>query len=269
MDVENPLDNYSPFDKENEKILPKKINNINKTFDEDDDDEIRKMEQRLNILESRLNLEETQLSVAQETGVIDPSANWPAFYPIVYFDIEDVATLLQPFATQAIFSWCLMLIAFSLNWIGCLSLLRAGDSTESPGSKIALASLYLFIIVPLALDLSALSVYKVLKGNPTTFSYLKIFISLGFTLLFESILSLGLESSGSCGFITMLNLLMNGHWLIGFFAIIITILLGYTTYSHYILLTGLWNHYKGTEQGQNLETDVKKSLAVMVVEALK
>ena len=71
MDVENPLDNYSPFDKENEKILPKKINNINKTFDEDDDDEIRKMEQRLNILESRLNLEETQLSVAQETGVIE------------------------------------------------------------------------------------------------------------------------------------------------------------------------------------------------------
>jgi len=268
----NPLENYSPFEHPEQDTRPKKLPSRSYTptpVSEDDDEEIRAYEQRLNVLESRLNAQETQLAVAQESGLIEPPANWPKFYPLVHFDVEEVAPALQSYAHQAMFSWCMMVISFTLNWLCCLTLLKAGDVSTSPGSKIALSSLYLFVIVPLALDLAALSIYRALKDDPSSFTYLKIFATLGFAMAFEGTLSLGLDSSGSCGLITMLTLYEKGYWIIGFIAILVTASFSYTTYLHYKLLVGLWKYYKGTEQGSSLETDVKKSLAVMVVEALK
>lgn len=271
MEDTNPLESYSPFE-QTDKDSTSKAPSTSPTIgaDPEDDDDIRAYEQRLNILESQINSQESILSNAQQTGTLEPPPNWPKFHPMVHYDIEDVPEQLRKFVSEGLYSWCLMALSFGLNWIGCLSLLHAGNSTESPGSKIALSSLYLFIVVPLALDLDAMAIYRVLKSDsPSTLSYMKMFAALGITTFFEGMLTLGLDSSGSCGLITTISLFMSGHAFLGVFSTIITASLGFTTYIQYKLLLSLWAYYKGTEQGENIQDNMKKTVAMMVVDSLK
>lgn len=269
MNDPNPLDNYSPFEQTDR---DSKLNSKSPTIgaDPEDDDDLRAYEQRLNILESQLNSQESILNNAKESGTLEPPPNWPKFYPMVHFDINEVPEQLRKYVSTGLYSWCLMAASFALNWIGCLTLLHAGDSTDSPGSKIALSSLYLFIVVPLALDLGAMAIYRVLKSdNASTLSYMKMFAALGIATIFEGILAIGLESSGSCGLITTISLLMGGHVFLGVFSTIITASLSYTAYVQYKLLNSLWKYYKGTEQGENIQDNMKKTVAQMVVDSLK
>lgn len=269
---ENPLDKYSPFDQTDKDSTSKSVPTSSPTIgaDPEDEEDIRAYEQRLNILESQLNSQESILNSAQDTGVFEPPPNWPKFYPMVHFDIEEVPEQLRKFVSLGLYAWCLMAISFGLNWLGCLTLLHAGDSTDSPGSKIALSSLYLFIVVPLDLDLGAMAIYRVLKSdNASTLSYMKMFAALGITVFFEGLLALGLESSGSCGLITTISLFMGGHVFLGLFSTIITASLSYTSYTQYKLLKSLWSYYKGTEQGENIQDNMKKTVAMMVVDSLK
>ncbi|OHS97536.1 hypothetical protein TRFO_36220 [Tritrichomonas foetus] len=272
MEDNNPLDSYSPFERVEDTNIPSK-ETASPTIGADpdlEDAEIRAYEQRLNILESQLNSQMDQINIARETGSTEPLPNWPKFYPLVHFDIEEVPESLRLFVSEAFYGWFIMAVAFGLNWIGCLTLIRAGNSTDSPGSKIALASLYLFIFVPLALDFDAMSVYKVLKTDtPSTMSYLKIFIFLGITTFFEGILALGLESSGSCGLITMINLFIGGHWFIGLISIIVTCSLGLSCFSHYSLFRKLWSYYRGTADGEDFQGNLKRTFAMAVVDYLK
>ena len=69
---DNPLDNYSPFDEEEKITSTHKSPTISVDYDEDDE-EIKAYEERLNVLESRINAQETQLSVAQENGFVEVS----------------------------------------------------------------------------------------------------------------------------------------------------------------------------------------------------
>ncbi|OHT07467.1 hypothetical protein TRFO_24283 [Tritrichomonas foetus] len=272
MEETNPLDNYSPFDQTEEvKTISSPATSPTIGAEPDiDDAEIRAYEARLNILESQLNSQTEQINVARETGNAEPLPNWPKFYPLVHFDIEEVPEALRVFVSEAFYGWFIMAVAYSLNWLGCLTLIRAGNSTESPGSKIALASLYLFIVVPLALDLDAMSIYRVLKTDkPSTMTYLKIFIFLGITIFFEGMLALGLESSGSCGLITLINLFLDGHWFIGLISILVTGSLALACFTHYKLFKKLWAYYKGTSEGEDLEGNLKRTFAMAVVDYLK
>lgn len=279
---ENPLDTYSPFeDADIHEVKPagqsqdtpntlgaEPISPINDK--NDDDDEIKAYEARLNALENHLNNQATQLSIAQETGNFEEPPNFPKFYPLIHFDIEEVPENLRNFVNTALLGWCFMFGAFLLNWLGCLFLLGAGDSIESPGSKISLSTLYLFVVVPIAIDFDALEIYQALReSNPSNLKFMKIFIFLGVTIFFEGILTLGLESSGSCGLITMISLFTSGHWLLGLFSILVTLCLGFTTYFHYVLASSLWQYYRGTEQGENLQDNMKHTIANVIVDALQ
>jgi hypothetical protein len=245
MSDDNPLQSYDPFhggDPRSPIASPAGSGTA------DEDATIRALEQRLNIWESQLAVQEQQLALAQRTGVIEPPANWPSFYPIVHFDPQSVPDPLRQFTDRAMLGWALMAISFALNFLGCLSLLRAGDAADSPGSKIALSALYLFLIVPIALDLNALAIYRALKtGAPSRLTFMKIFIFLGAATIFQGILTIGFETSGSCGLVTMLNLFVESHPVIGIFALVITAALAASTYVHLALLKGLWNYWRGIE----------------------
>jgi hypothetical protein len=253
LDPENPLDGYSP------------------TFSLDtEDDEIAELERRLNQLEARVSQDEKRIREARETGSFEPAPNWPHFYPFIHFDLREVPEPLQRFVKEAMFGWCCMVIAFIFNFISCLSLLRAGNAADSPGSKIALSGLYLFLIVPMSLDLSALSVYRTLKDTQAgTLSYLKMFLFIAGLTLFQGILTLGLETSGSCGLITALSLFSEGHGFLGVLALIVTLFLFLSTFIHLKLLTGLWRFYRGSREGEDLDLhNVRQSLARLVVESM-
>ena len=271
-DNSNPLENYSPFENADQiSTTTTAVPTTSPTIgaDIDDDEEIRAYEQRLNILESQLDSQTNILNAAQETGTLEPPPNWPKFYPLVHFDINEVPENLRHFVTSSFFGWCIMCATFGLNWIGCLTLLHAGEATDSPGSKIALATLYFFIVIPLALDLDAMAVYRILKSDsPSTLGYLKVFAALGVTTFFEGMLTIGLDSSGSCGLITMICLFTSGHWFIGMLSIIITAGLGFSTFTHYTLVKKLWAYYRGTEQGEHIQDNMKKTVAMMVVDTL-
>jgi hypothetical protein len=267
-DEANPLDSYSPFDANDpERPVSPRLPS-NSVISEED--EIQLLEQRLNILETQVSAQERQLQDARTTGSLEPPPNWPYFFPVIYYDLSEVCDALQGFVKQAMLGWLFMLSSFSLNFLGCLMLLRAGEATDSPGSKIALSALYLFFVVPMALDLTALAVYRLMQNDsPSPLSYFKVLIFLAVSTTFQGILTLGLESSGSCGFVTMLNLLLEGHWFIGIFGLLITLLLGSSTFIHFRLLSGLWGYYRSSEEGRNLDMrNVTATLAPLIVDSL-
>lgn len=268
----NPLENYSPFEQsapipiktttESPSYIPP--SRANKEMDEDE--EIREYERKLSILESQLDQQEIMLQNFQETGEIEPPKNWPKFYPVVHFDIDEVQPVNRTYVNQAMYSWCIMVVAFTLNWVACLSLLGSGGAVESPGSKIALASLYLYLVVPLALDLDALSVYRVMQKEKVSYpSLIKVFVFIGITIIFEFFQALGGESSGSCGLITTLNLLTSAHWFIGALSLIVTLCFAYSLLLEVRLITGLWNYYKGTDVFDDMKKNIKEDAASKVI----
>jgi hypothetical protein len=249
MTDENPLQHYDPFSEPEPR--PTLSPFPPSPAGTDPDQEIRALEEHLNRWERQLNAQEQQLVEAQRTGIIEPPPNWPPYYPFVHFDPSEVPDQLRPFAERAMLGWLLMALSFALNFLGCLSLLRAGDSADSPGSKIALSALYLFLIVPIALDLNAMAIYRALRDNaPSSLTFMKIFIFLGATTLFQAILTLGFETSGSCGLVTMLNLMFESHPFIGLLALVITAALAASTLVHFVLLNGLWRYWRNTDQGR-------------------
>jgi hypothetical protein len=271
MGDDNPIANYSPFETaESKSPQPHSIVSPPVAGDPEDE-EVSKLERRLNILESQISMQEKELTEARETGMSEPPPNWPKIYPIVYFDIKEVPEALQSFVNLGMFGWCCMVVSFSLNFITCLTLLRAGDAADSPGSKIALSALYLFLLVPISLDLNALAVYRDLKSASTrAWSFAKLFIFLGLTTAYQALLTLGLESSGSCGLVAMVNLMINGHGFIGFLSLLVTAGLALSTFVHFRLFTGLWNYYRATGQGGgDIERNLKTVVAEMVVNVLK
>ena len=275
------LDNYSPFEDNEDPIQPvtnsplaakpSTATKISDTLNSNEvtEEQLAQYEEQLNLLEHSLNKQELEISQARQSGDTEPPPNWPKCYPLVHFDIEDVEPSNRGMVHSAFFSWIVMAISFACNWIGTLTLLGVKEGVESPGSKIALSSLYLFILIPLAIDLDALSVYKALSTNGGTFSFIKIFLSIGITCLFEAILAIGLDSSGSVGLITTINLFTQKYIGTGIFGVIVTLLLAASAILHFRLLMQIWNYYRGTEQGSNMETDVRHSVANFVVDSLK
>jgi hypothetical protein len=268
MEDSNPLDSYSPFD--NIDSGPPASGRASYSLTISEDDEIRALEERLNVLESQVNAQEKQLDQARTTGSPEPPPNWPVYYPIIYYDLNEIPPQVQLFVHQAMTGWLCLAVGFAINFVGCLLLLRAGEATDSPGSKIALSALYLFFVVPMALDLTALAVYRLLKpGSANTLSYLKVFVFLFFSTAFQAVLTLGMESSGSCGLVTMLNLFIEGHPLIGIIALAITGLLGWSTWTHYRLLTGLWAYYRTSDEGRNIDfRDMRGTIAPLLATAI-
>jgi len=188
-------------------------------------EQLDEFEERLNLLEHSLNKQEQDIEQLRTSNSYEQVPNWPKFYPMFYYNIEEVPENLRGFVHDAFFSYFFMVITYLINWIGTLCLLRIEDTIDSPGSKIALSSLYLFVIIPLLFDFDTIAVYKVLSTNASTFQYIKLFLALGLTCIFETILALGLESSGSLGLISSIELLSKKHISIGVFGIIITMFL--------------------------------------------
>lgn len=268
----NPLDNYSPFDQgspipiKTTTDTPSYIPPSQTSAENDEDEEIREYQRKLSILESQLDQQEIMLQNYAETGEIEPPKNWPRFYPIVHFDIDEVIPARRVYVNQAMFSWCVMVVAFTLNWISCLSLLGSGGAVDSPGSKIALASLYLYLVVPLALDLDALAVYRIMKIEKGSYiSFIKVFIFLGITIVFEFFQALGGESSGSCGLITTINLFTSAHWFIGTLSLIVTLCFSYSVMLEIRLITGLWSYYQKTDEFDELPNKIKEDVATKVI----
>jgi hypothetical protein len=278
------LDNYAPFDDAagtDAPFLPPEIridpppvrssapSSIAPPSSQDlTEDQLRAYEDRLNMLESSISARETSARQNTTPGG-EPVPNWPRFYPMVHYDIEDVPESLRHFVHEALFAWVLMAIAFLFNWIGCISLISVSDSSiESPGSKIALSSLYAFILVPLAIDLDALSVYRTLATNMSTFGFLKVFLALAITAVFETLMFLGLDSSGSVGLISTISLFGYGHIGLGVWGVIVTLAyLGAVALTLW-LLKRLWSFYKGSTQGADMESDVRRGLAEFVVQRI-
>lgn len=266
------LDNYSPFADNDDVELPKiktdsrpepKTDSSNITLEQ-----LAEYEQRLDLLEHDIINQEENAQNNQGTGVFEPEPNWPSFYPLIHFDINEVDEQYRSYVNEAFFCWVCMAVSFALNFIGCLSLLSTGDSTESPGSKIALSALYLFLVVPLALDLDALSVYEALKRSPSTLAFTKIFICLAVSVIFELVLFIGMESSGSVGLITLINLFVNKCPGVGVYSIFVCIAFAVTSFFTGKFLIRLWNFFRGTEEGGNMDTNLKTSVAQFVVESL-
>lgn len=234
------------------------------------EDQLREYEENLNLLEHQINQLENSNENDRRNGGLnrngpseaDLPPNWPKFYPIIHFDIDEVGENLRNYVRGALLCWIVMAGAFLLNWIGTLTLLSVENTIESPGSKIALSSIYLFILIPLALDLNAMSVYRAMKQNTIyTFTYVKIFLALGFTCLFEFMLTLGMDSSGSVGLISTIDLLIHGNAGCGVFGIFVTLALGASLFLHAVFFRKLWKYYRGTEEGGHMETDIRRSVA--------
>ncbi|EAY17536.1 hypothetical protein TVAG_453640 [Trichomonas vaginalis G3] len=268
------LDNYSPF---NDADLMDELPEIKKTQpsaapakhdDEITQEMLDQMEQRLNIMEEDLKNQE------QRTGPLggflhEPEPNWPKFYPLVHFDINEVDASYRSYVNETFFSWVCMLVTYFLNFIASLTLLSAGDAVNSPGTKISLSALYFFFICPIALDLDALSVYRALKTAPSTLAFTKIFICLALTLIFEFVLAVGAQSSGSVGLITTIDLFASKCVGTGIFGIIVTICFAVTIFFTTKLLIRLWKFFRGTEQGGHMDQDLKLTVAQFVVDTLK
>jgi len=231
------------------------------------EEQLQAYEERLNALENTITGREAQL---RESGrMTDPAANWPKCYPVVYFNINDVPERQRPYVHQALFAWLLMAIAFFCNWIGCLCLIKVSDdSIESPGSKIALSSLYLFILMPLALDLDAMSVYRALQGAPMTFPFLKIFAALSISGIFELVMFLGLNDSGSVGLISTIDLFVGKYVGLGAWGALVTGLFLVSLLLHMRLLRQLWKFYRGAADAATMENDVRRGLTEFVVQTL-
>ena len=86
-------------------------------------------------------------------------------------------------------------------------------------------------------------------------------MALGFTCLFEFMLTLGMDSSGSVGLISTIDLLVHSNYGCGIFGIFVTTALGISLFFYANFLTKLWKYYRGTEEGGNMETDIKRSMA--------
>jgi hypothetical protein len=271
MDEVNPLDSYSPFDTPEPIFARSSLSHPSSTLNPLDDVSLHEYEQRLNALEAQLATQEHQLTIAQQTGAFDSPPNWPRFHPVIHFDPTEIPEHLRGFATEAMFAWSLMSATLALNFVACLALLRAGDAADSPGSKIALSALYVFLVVPIALDLSVLAVYKALRtGGVASVTYMKIFAFVGAITLFLTVLTLGFESSGSCGLVTMINLFVGGHGGIGVIALAVTAGLAGASWCYFRLLKGLLQYYRGTEQGAgDLAHNVRMTVAGLVVGALR
>ena len=112
------LDNYSPFDGENEDMPPLKrqerISN-NKMEKELTAEEIEELERKLDLLEHNINTQEGDLQTRSVN--FEPQPNWPSFYPVVYFEINDVTDELKPYVHEAFFCWCVMAKTFCLKLI--------------------------------------------------------------------------------------------------------------------------------------------------------
>ncbi|OHT08907.1 hypothetical protein TRFO_22399 [Tritrichomonas foetus] len=282
------LDNYSPFTNDENGELPEPLPQINidkpvasssispashTTSSQNNqlsDDYLRELQESVNVLERTVaNQESEAMQNRQFTSTGEPKPNWPKFYPLIHFDMDEVPENNRGFVQEAFFCWFVMLGAFLLNWIGTMSLLSVNDAIESPGSKIALSSLYFFIIVPLALDLDTLSVYRSMLSAVSTFTFVKIFISLGATCFFEFMLTLGMESSGSVGLISTIELFAAKHIGVAVFGLFVTLGLGAACAFHIKLFVKLWKYYKGSEAGGNMETDMKKSMAEYLINTFK
>lgn len=233
------------------------------------EEQLREYEENLNLLEDQIaQLENSNENDRRNGGFrggpteAELPPNWPKFYPIVHFDIDEVGENLRNYVKGAFLCWIVMAVSFLMNWIGTLSLLSVENTIKSPGSKIALSSIYLFILVPLALDLNAMSVYRAMKQSTIyTFTYLKIFLALGFTCLFEFMLTLGMDSSGSVGLISTIDLLIHGNTGCGVFGVFVTLALGASLFMHSVFFRKLWKYYRGTEEGGHMETDIRRSVA--------
>jgi hypothetical protein len=271
------LDNYSPFDEPPPASEPptvllepsptrRPVPSHSATLSED---QLRAYEERLNLLEESINTQEVHIRDSGRLPPGDPPPNWPRCYPLVHFNIEDVPESNRQFVHSALFAWVLMAVAFCFNWVGCLALISVhDDAIESPGSKIALSSLYLFIVVPLALDLDAMSVYRALQGRSSTFAFLKVFGSLVVSAGFELMMFLGLEDSGSVGLISTIDLFTHEHVGVGGWGAVVTALFLIALLFHVRFTRQLWKFYRGTAEGENIETDVRRGVTQFVVESL-
>lgn len=275
------LDNYSPFDDDAMDQLPElKSDKSKKSKTSEETKEtplingeeitpemLDQMEQRLNMMEHDIEHEESK-GASASLGILEPEPNWPKCYPLVHFDINEIDSAYRPYVNEAFFNWIVITISFGLNFIATLCLLGVGDAVESQGTKIAFSSIYFFLLMPLALNLDALSVYKAMKTPPTTLAYTKIFISLSLTFLFEAVLAIGLESSGSVGLITTIDLFSNKCVGCGIFGIIVTICMGVSAFFTVKLLIKLWKFFRGTEEGGNMQQNLKVTVAQFVVDTL-
>lgn len=276
------LDSYSPFTDGSDPELPSTNQPLNSgsslapQIDVKLDDtgiitkeSIEEYQARLDYLERSLQQEEENLAT-QINNDDEPAANWPRFYPIVYFNIEDIPENLRVFVRESFFCWFCMLGTFGLNWIVTLSLLSTkADIVTSPGSKIALSSLYLFMIVPLALDVDNLAIYRALRKPVNTLTYVKIFLFLIITMIFELFQFIGSQNSGSVGLICTISAFTSGHIAVGVFSLFVTIGYAGTIFSQSYLLQKLWRFYRGTEEGGNMESSLKHNIAGFVVDTLK
>jgi hypothetical protein len=232
------------------------------------DEQLRAYEERLNVLENTINSQEARLRQAGRITA-DPAPNWPKCRPIVYFNINDVPEPQRQYVYQAIFAWVVMAVAFLVNWIGCICLVTvSSNAITSPGSKIALASLYFFIVVPLALDLDAVAVYRALQSAPWTFSFLKIFAALVASVVFEFVMFLGLEDSGSVGLISTIELFVGKYVGLGAWGAVVTVLFLAVLSVHVRFITRLWKFYRGTAQTTDTDTEVRRGLTEFVVQTL-
>ena len=271
------LDNYSPFDDdpmdklpELKQETPKTENktNVMANGEELTQEMLDQMEKRLDMMEHDIEQQESTQSASINLGLYEPEPNWPKCYPLIHFDINEVDSAYRPYVNEAFFTWICMAVSFFLNWVGTLCLLSVGDAVESQGTKIAFSSLYFFLIIPLALNLDAVSVYKAMKSAPSTLAYTKIFIALALTFIFETVLAIGMESSGSVGIITTINLFSHKCTGCGIFGILITICMGITAFFTLKLLFKLWRFFRGTEEGGNMQQNLKVTVAQFVVDTL-
>lgn len=256
------LDSYSPFsnnDKDNNDDTPSKP--------EVTDEEIAELEQRLNLLEHELSQQEGKLEARGNNMFYEDEPNWPAFYPLYHFDIKEISAQHRKYVESSFISWYIMAFAFGLNFLGCFFTLFTQSTVGSPGSKVALSALYLFLFVPLALDIGTLSVYRSFKSG-STLTFTKTFVCLAAFCLFEFIMFLGAKSSGSVGLITTISLFASGYPKTGTLALLVTVSFAVSLSYQTGFLVKMWSYYRGTEGGRNMDSDIKTGIMQFVADTV-
>ena len=192
----------SPFSKGNGDTFNDPTTNMQITSDMLDKREAE-LARRERIIESK----EQQV----RDGSLTPSSSNKNFPPILrwysYHPDEELPESARKQAKILFFIYLAIGILYLVNWIGCLCCLNpnAAHQTSSPATKVVLSTVFFLVFFPLSYEVSYFVYYKALaQGKALRFvCFLATYIIWGLFLAFNAV---GIEESGSVGWIQTIDM---------------------------------------------------------------
>ncbi|KAF9053737.1 scamp-domain-containing protein [Hymenopellis radicata] len=182
--------------------------------------EARRLEE-LRQREADLERRERELSQKADNIRKHGKNNWPPFFPLIFHSIpEEIPDASQPLITRLYQLWLVLLGTLILNMIACIFILIAGSSDG--GRDVGASIGYLFTISALSFLLWYRPIYNGYMKEQALYYYLYFFFG-GFHLLFSIYMIIGVPSTGSAGFIQMIQMFVGHHWAAAVLSLVATI----------------------------------------------